>query len=164
MSTTTSDPSRRTFSPNPSFPPTFPPSPPPSPTSGGFSSIFQSPGGPPLILVFIAAGLLLGAFIGVLLMRRVRPSAPGQRGVGAAAFLAGFNNPPLGEKPRLLNIHLLPAPIEDGVERGTGKEKLAAQGAWGHVSVSTRPAPLLCYTLLSLGGNLDGMVVGSTNC
>ncbi|KAI1794291.1 hypothetical protein LXA43DRAFT_1091823 [Ganoderma leucocontextum] len=127
MSTTTTDfPFRPSFS---------PPSPPPSPTNG-FSSIFQSPGGPPLILVCIAAGLLLGAFIGVLLMRRMRPPVVAHRGIGAAAFLRGLNLP-LGEKPALLDIHLLPtlaSGSDEEVEHGTGKQKLAEQGAWGHVS------------------------------
>ncbi|PIL23148.1 hypothetical protein GSI_14457 [Ganoderma sinense ZZ0214-1] len=120
----------------PTFTPTFTPSP-PSPTSG-FSSIFQSPGGPPLILVCIAAGLLLGAFIGVLLMRRMRPPPIAQRGIGAAAFFAGANQP-LGEKPKLVDIHLLPPPATgvDGTGsagHGTGKEKLGEHGAWGTVS------------------------------
>ncbi|KAM5543493.1 hypothetical protein V8D89_002744 [Ganoderma adspersum] len=142
MSTTTTAtdiPTRPTgsFPFNPSFTPSFtgPPPPPPSP-SNGFSSIFQSPGGPPLILVCIAAGLLLGAFIGVLLMRRMRPPPLGHRGIGATAFLTNANQP-LGEKPKLLDIHLSPtyaAGIDEGVEHGTGKEKLGEQGAWGAVS------------------------------
>ena len=149
MSTTATDfPTRPTFPPNPSFSFTGPPPSPPSPTNG-FSSIFQSPGGPPLILVCIAAGLLLGAFIGVLLMRRMRPPPVGQRGIGAAAFLAGANQP-LGEKPKLLDIHLSPAHttagIDEGAEHGTGKEKLGEQGAWGAVSVSTSPIPTLLYS------------------
>ena len=112
----------------------------PGPTQNpGFSSIFQSPGGPPLILVCIAAGLLLGAFIGVLLMRRMRPHVV-VRGMNAADFLRGLN-PEHGEKPKLLDIHLLP-PRQEGVLYGdagaNGKGKLGSElGAWAHVSVST---------------------------
>ena len=82
-------------------------------------------------------------------MRRMRPPVAGQRGIGAAAFLAGLNNTPLGEKPKLVDIHLLPAPATgiQKMEHGTGKEKLGGQGAWGYVSVSTHPLDstlLLC--------------------
>ncbi|TBU38641.1 hypothetical protein BD309DRAFT_507107 [Dichomitus squalens] len=110
------------------------PSPPTGPAtqSPGFSSIFQSPGGPPLILVCIAAGLLLGAFIGVLLMRRMRPRVVVQR-MNGADFLRGLN-PNFGEKPTLLDIHLLPA-SEEGTSYGDGKGKVGGErGAWGHVS------------------------------
>ena len=147
-STSTQPASSSTSTPTRPPPPTQPqPSAPSQPT--GFSSIFQSPGGPPLILVCIAAGLLLGAFTGVLLMRRMRPAlvgrAPGAgAGVGGAGRRAGAL---LGEKPRLLDVHILPR--EEGNGKGRGAEAEAGvmteehtqeqQGPavpWRHLSVS----------------------------
>ncbi|KAI0667295.1 hypothetical protein C8Q78DRAFT_400603 [Trametes maxima] len=77
--------------------------------SSGFHSIFQSAGGPPLILVVIAAGLLFGAFVAMFLLKRLRPVVVVQRVPGAG--LAGETA--LGEKPRLFDIHLVP-PEEGG--------------------------------------------------
>lgn len=95
---------------------------PPVPT---FTSIFQSPGGPPLILVCIAAGLLIGAFLGILLMRRMRPTVAVQGVHG----LRGFPDPQktLGEKPKLLDVHIVP--------RGDSADMTGA-GGWGGVLVS----------------------------
>ncbi|KAI0641316.1 hypothetical protein C8Q79DRAFT_919677 [Trametes meyenii] len=72
--------------------------------ASGFQSIFQSAGGPPLILVVIAAGLLFGAFVAMFLLKRLRPVVVVQRvpGVGLGGEVA------LGEKPRLFDIHLVP--------------------------------------------------------
>ncbi|KAI8972881.1 hypothetical protein BD414DRAFT_499684 [Trametes punicea] len=81
----------------------------PSQPNSGFNSIFQSAGGPPLILVCIAAGLLFGAFIGMLIMKRFRPSVIVQR-VNRAS---GDDQGQLGEKPKLFDVHLRPIP-EDG--------------------------------------------------
>ena len=72
-------------------------------------------------------------------MRRMRPHVV-VRGMNAADFLRGLN-PELGEKPKLLDIHLLP-PSEESVLYGdagaNGKGKLGSElGAWAHVSVST---------------------------
>lgn len=72
-------------------------------TSNG-SSLFQSAGGPPLILVCIAGGLLFGAFVGMLLMKRLRPVVVVQR-VNAP----GDAEVPLREKPQLYDIHLVSA-------------------------------------------------------
>ncbi|KAI0754221.1 hypothetical protein C8Q80DRAFT_354435 [Daedaleopsis nitida] len=91
----------------------------------GFNSIFQTPGGPPLILVCIAAGLLLGAFIGVLLMRRMRPGVVVQRVHGGRVPGSQFK---LGERPTLLDIHIMPRSevgmgrglYGDGLRNGTG--------------------------------------------
>ena len=70
---------------------------------GAFNSIFQSPGGPPLILVCIAAGLLLGAFTGVLVMRRVRPGHAllVHRGADGALRLGPERGAGVGEKPAI---------------------------------------------------------------
>ena len=88
----------------------------PGPTQNpGFSSIFQSPGGPPLILVCIAAGLLLGAFLGILLMRRVRPPVAVQRAHGLRGAAGADAQKKLGEKPTLLDVRVLP-----GSEKGVG--------------------------------------------
>ncbi|KAH9888063.1 hypothetical protein C8Q73DRAFT_655973 [Cubamyces lactineus] len=78
-------------------------------TSNG-SSLFQSAGGPPLILVCIAGGLLFGAFVGMLLMKRLRPVVVVQR-VNAP----GDAEVPLREKPQLYDIHLVSA-LEEGRE------------------------------------------------
>ncbi|KAJ8481178.1 hypothetical protein ONZ51_g6169 [Trametes cubensis] len=75
------------------------------------SSLFQSAGGPPLILVCIAGGLLFGAFVGMLLMKRLRPVVVVQR---VNAF-PGDAEVPLGEKPQLYDIHLVSA-LEEGGE------------------------------------------------
>ncbi|KAI0718715.1 hypothetical protein C8T65DRAFT_693596 [Cerioporus squamosus] len=90
-----------------------------------FNSIFQSPGGPPLILVCIAAGLLLGAFLGILLMRRIRPTIAVQRMHG----INGFPDPQkkLGEKPKLLDVHIVPRSDPGGVA-GAGGEPGRWQG------------------------------------
>ncbi|KAI0363680.1 hypothetical protein BV20DRAFT_1057852 [Pilatotrama ljubarskyi] len=85
---------------------------PTSPTSG-FQSIFQSAGGPPLILVCIAAGLLFGAFVGMFLMKRLRPGVVVQRVNGPGGAGAEV---PLGEKPKLYDIYLQPASEESGAE------------------------------------------------
>ncbi|KAI0628567.1 hypothetical protein C8Q77DRAFT_1076632 [Trametes polyzona] len=80
-----------------------------SPTTG-FNSIFQSAGGPPLILVCIAAGLLLGAFVGMVLMKRLRPVPVVQR----------VNGVPIGmevklwEKPQLYDVHIEPPLSREG--------------------------------------------------
>ncbi|CDO71103.1 hypothetical protein BN946_scf184844.g107 [Trametes cinnabarina] len=81
----------------------------PTPTSQ-FSSIFQSAGGPPLILVCIAGGLLIGAFVGMFIMKRLRPSVVVNR-----VNVSGRAQPQLGEKPTLFDV-LIAAP-----EQGSGK-------------------------------------------
>ncbi|EIW54842.1 uncharacterized protein TRAVEDRAFT_66365 [Trametes versicolor FP-101664 SS1] len=86
--------------------------------ASGFSSLFQSAGGPPLILVCIAAGLLFGAFVGMFLMKRLRPTVVLQRAGGAG--LGGEAK--LGEKPRLYDIYV--APLGDGSE----------ENPWAHIS------------------------------
>ncbi|RDX51773.1 hypothetical protein OH76DRAFT_1417129 [Lentinus brumalis] len=100
---------------------------PPAPT---FNSIFQSPGGPPLILVCIAAGLLLGAFLGILLMRRMRPTVAVQGTPG----LRGFPDPQktLGEKPRLLDVHIVPRSDSANMV-WTGAGAGGERGPWGGV-------------------------------
>ncbi|TFK92521.1 hypothetical protein K466DRAFT_595185 [Polyporus arcularius HHB13444] len=101
------------------------PTPPVAPPAPTFNSIFQSPGGPPLILVCIAAGLLLGAFLGILLMRRMRPTVAVQGTPG----LRGFPDPQktLGEKPKLLDVHIVPR-ADSAYMTSTGA------GGWGGVS------------------------------
>ncbi|KAI0331735.1 hypothetical protein GY45DRAFT_1214359, partial [Cubamyces sp. BRFM 1775] len=74
------------------------------------SSLFQSAGGPPLILVCIAGGLLFGAFVGMLIMKRVRPVVVVQR-----VTLPGDTEVPLGEKPQLYDVHLA-STLEEGGE------------------------------------------------
>ncbi|OSD05129.1 hypothetical protein PYCCODRAFT_1432882 [Trametes coccinea BRFM310] len=80
----------------------------PAPTSQ-FSSIFQSAGGPPLILVCIAGGLLIGAFVGMFIMKRLRPSVVVNR-----VSVAGRAQPQLGEKPKLFDVHIVASPGEGG--------------------------------------------------
>ncbi|RPD54939.1 hypothetical protein L226DRAFT_83112 [Lentinus tigrinus ALCF2SS1-7] len=106
-----------------------------SPTSvPSFNSIFQSPGGPPLILVCIAAGLLLGAFLGILLMRRVRPTVAVQRVNGR-----GFPDPKkLGEKPKLLDIYLAP---RSGTDAGAGRWENLFPFAGLYLPSSNPPTP-----------------------
>ncbi|KAI0821895.1 hypothetical protein BC628DRAFT_785881 [Trametes gibbosa] len=105
-------------SPTPSASPSS--SPPPAPTSS-FNSIFQSAGGPPLILVCIAAGLLLGSFIGMFLVKRLRPAVVVQRVNGAA--LDGDMR--LGEKPKLYDVYLGPSAAELGQD---------SEHPWAHSS------------------------------
>ncbi|KAI0761288.1 hypothetical protein BD413DRAFT_445399, partial [Trametes elegans] len=93
--------------------------------SSGFSSIFQSAGGPPLILVCIAAGLLLGAFVGMVAMRRFRPVVVVHRAPGGGRPGPG---PELGEKPALFDIHLQSDPhdvLGGSGEWGAGADKWA---------------------------------------
>ena len=107
---------------------------------GGFTSIFQSPGGPPLILVCIAAGLLLGAFTGVLVMRRVRPGHAllVHRGADGALRLGPERGAGVGEKPRLVDVHLVGEEGEGDVKGGMGMGKGKGRGeeTWRHLSVS----------------------------
>ncbi|KAI0773808.1 hypothetical protein C8Q74DRAFT_784229 [Fomes fomentarius] len=123
----------------------------PSPPSGrpdrpspnpGFGSIFQSPGGPPLILVCIAAGLLLGAFIGVLLMRRMRPPVVVQR-MGAGR---GRGAVKLGEKPKLLDIHLGQRTDvgSSGSHIQDAQGKAAGAARWAYVFVSLLLRATVC--------------------
>ena len=103
---------------------------------GGFTSIFQSPGGPPLILVCIAAGLLLGAFLGILLMRRVRPPVAVQRAHGLRGAAGADAQKKLGEKPTLLDVRVLP-----GSEKGVGGwEELLVSDSPSCLSPSSPPA------------------------
>ncbi|KAH9852375.1 hypothetical protein C2E23DRAFT_885868 [Lenzites betulinus] len=97
-------------------------SPPPPPTSG-FSSIFQSAGGPPLILVCIAAGLLLGSFVGMFLIKRLRPAVVVHRVNGAA--LSGEMR--LGEKPKLYDVYLGPSAVAGGQD---------SEHPWAHTSLA----------------------------
>ncbi|KAI0353969.1 hypothetical protein OH77DRAFT_567302 [Trametes cingulata] len=84
---------------------------PPPPPPSGFQSIFQSAGGPPLILVCIAAGLLLGAFAGMFLMKRLRPGVVVVQRVHGGLGGAGAAEVKLGEKPKLYDIHVEPASV-----------------------------------------------------
>ena len=73
----------------------------PSVYTGG--SIFDGSGGPALIIVFVAVGLLIGAFTALIIVRRAPPA-----GVVGANLNGWYLNtePPLGEKPKLYAVHL----------------------------------------------------------
>lgn len=101
---------------------------PEGPTSAvtGSASVFDGAGGPALIIVFVALGLLVGAFVALLLIRRVPNRdmfATSNLGIGA------WYVPPepiiVGEEPKLFEARLA---VD---ENASWKEHV-----WGEVSVS----------------------------
>ncbi|OBZ67733.1 hypothetical protein A0H81_12201 [Grifola frondosa] len=78
--------------------------------------VFESAGGPPLILVCIAVGLLVGVFAGVIIMRRIRPHPVVARRTPDGFFRASEQR--FGEKPLLCDLHPNPVawPEYDGKE------------------------------------------------
>ncbi|KAH9916998.1 uncharacterized protein BXZ73DRAFT_92435 [Epithele typhae] len=99
----------------------------------GFTSILQSPAGPPLILVCIAGGLFLGAFCGTVIMRRFRPDLIIHRVANDSKRGPGF-----GDKPKLLDMHLLPAAAPNV---RSGKASSSSPASWASLSVSAPPLP-----------------------
>lgn len=78
-------------------------------STGSSGSIFSTSGGPPLILVFLAAGLLVGALVALIILRRFYPD---RRLRGRLAQIAEEDERrrkkrrELGEKPVLWDVYV----------------------------------------------------------
>ncbi|KAH9836245.1 uncharacterized protein C8Q71DRAFT_72829 [Rhodofomes roseus] len=73
-----------------------------SPITGN-SSVLHSSNGPPLILVFLASGLLVGAVLSILVLRHIYPSRFGSR---TDAVRVRKPPRPLGERPKLWDVYV----------------------------------------------------------
>lgn len=89
-------------------------------STGTPANIFSTTGGPPLILVFLAAGLLIGALVALLVLRRVYPQG-GRRGVVARVATNRRRRRRIGEKPVLWDFYLQEDDEEGLSEKGFTK-------------------------------------------
>ena len=78
-----------------------------STSSPASAPLFSGVGGPALILVFAACGLLIGALTAVLTLRSLRPRfASASRSAGQDDFERCADPPSLGEKPKMCDLHV----------------------------------------------------------
>ena len=96
-------------------------------SAGGPGGIFSTSGGPPLILVFLAAGLLVGALAALIILRRFYPD---RRLRGRLAQIARDDErnrqkrqKELGEKPVLWDVYAASDTLDDDLEQLSGNLK-----------------------------------------
>ncbi|TCD62762.1 hypothetical protein EIP91_006434 [Steccherinum ochraceum] len=75
----------------------------PSPSSSPTNGVLSSTGGAPLILVFLGAGLLVGAVFALLILRRFYPR---RRRDGMLGGFGGRDGATLDEKPSIWDVQL----------------------------------------------------------
>ena len=78
------------------------------------TSFWDGSGGPALIIVFVAVGLLAGAFAALLIVRRARPRMSMYGGNDSGWFFSSSSPRVLGAEPRLYEAKL------DDVKGGVG--------------------------------------------
>ena len=87
-------------------------------------SIFDGSGGPALIIVFVAVGLLVGAMAALMIVRRA-PPAGFNGGTNVNGWYLDTEPPSLGETPKIYTAHL--DVDDDAAARGCAYKDIAVR-------------------------------------